>query len=245
MRLELVLVLLEFLGIDSVWPAGFDEVEQDLLEDDEENHQSVHAAEGPVPVGQHEQTTEGNDGTHEEGLSNHAVFILGVLAVILTLHDLLDDRTKQLREDGYADGVDESTKQTPPNSFIFLILREIIRVVLHDDCRSRCHNGQRGESNEDKEVRETDTAAPVLDDSLNDLTLPLVVDELRVFLIPLHALLNLLLFLDQTPDVLDRGLLALPRLDVENGPERNEKDVGVVDWRIDIGEVRDEERLTL
>ena len=50
-RLELVLVLLEKLRVFSMRATGFNQVEQDLFEDNEENHERVHCCKMSLPVG--------------------------------------------------------------------------------------------------------------------------------------------------------------------------------------------------
>ena len=72
---------------------------------------------------------------------------------------------------------------------------------------------------------------------LDYLTLLFVIDPFGVFLFKLNTLLYLLFFLLESPDVLDGGLLPLPRLNVESRPQGDEQNVKVIDGGVDVSQV--------
>ena len=160
--------------------------------------------------------------------------------MILALDDALDDLAEEFGEDGHADRVDEDCEKHPPGLTLLIIFAKLIDFVFHDDGRCGGYDSEQRVEQKDDEVAEADATAIVIDDLLDDLALPLVVGELGVFLVALDTALDLLLFLVQAPNVLNSRLLALPRLNVEGGPECNEQDVEVVDGRVHILQVRDE-----
>ena len=98
-------------------------------------------------------------------------------------------------------------------------------------------NGEGREEGQDQKVGEADAALVILHNCLFHDALELVVDILCVLLRPLDRLPDLFLLLVEPPNVLDSSLLALPRLNVEGGPERDKEDVGVVDWRVHVAQV--------
>ena len=167
--------------------------------------------------------------------------------MVLPFHNFLNDRAEELSEDGNTDRIDEDSQEHPPNLLLLFILFLLIKLVVvgHSNRHNRCDNGQGGEEDEYDQVRAADAAIVSVDDFLNNLTLPFIVNELSVLLIPLNTLLDLLYLLSQAPDVLDCRLLALPGLNVEDGPKCDEKDVGVVDWSVDVAKITDNESLTL
>ena len=61
MRFELIAVHLELFRVLSVRASCLNQIEQDLLENDQEDHESVDPGEGPVPVCQHEQASKGDE----------------------------------------------------------------------------------------------------------------------------------------------------------------------------------------
>jgi len=77
------------------------------------------------------------------------------------------------------------------------------------------------------------------------LTLPFVVDKLSILLVSLDTLSDLFDLLLQAPNVLNSRLFALPRLNVEDRPEGDEKYVSVVDRSIDTSQIRDQERFAI
>ena len=78
---------------------------------------------------------------------------------------------------------------------------------------------QRSEQDEEPEVVACVAALVLIHDYFDNFTLGFIIDPLSVFLLEFDALHDLLLLLIEAPDVLDRRLLALPRLNVEDRPE--------------------------
>ena len=73
--------------------------------------------------------------------------------------------------------------------------------------------------------------------------MPLIIDQLSIQLLSFDSSPDLILFLIQPPNVLNRRLLSLPRLNVKDGPERNEQNIGVIHGGVHVAQVRDQKRL--
>ena len=75
-RLESPFVLLKFFGKFASGLARLNRVQQDLLEYDQENHQTRHQEERLLPVGKEHKATEADKATDNEALRDHAILVV-------------------------------------------------------------------------------------------------------------------------------------------------------------------------
>ena len=100
------------------------------------------------------------------------------------------------------------------NSIFFIFIP--VEGFVHEQNGS--NSGQHSEhtvQSHDQEVDTIDGALVLVEDALFNRSLLRIVDVFRPDLLPLDRFLDLVLLLVDAPDVLDGGLLPLPRLDVE------------------------------
>ena len=193
-RLEFVAVRLELLGVFPVWAPGLYQIEQNLLEDDQKDHERVEAGKRSIPVRGHHEATEGDERAHGERLHDHAVLVLCVLAVVLALDNPLDNAAKELGQDGHADGVNEDGQEHPPCLALFFVLVKIIHSLLHKNGCSRCYYCQQRVKQQYDKVA-APNAPLLIYHLLYNLTLPLIIDQLCVRLLSLDTSFDLIFLL--------------------------------------------------
>ena len=114
MRLEAALVLLKLLRVSPGGLARLNQVQKDLLEDDQEDHEQIEKVEVLLPVSKDHEASKADEAAADETLGDHAVLVIAVLTVILFFNDVLHKGGKEFCQDGHDHGIKEDTEGSPP-----------------------------------------------------------------------------------------------------------------------------------